>query len=163
MRSDYVERENLEHVLAALMPQNRLACEVSLATGLRIGDVLSLKTEQLKERFSVYEQKTGKRRSVRLNADLLERCLKNAGHMWVFPHRTNGNKHRSRQAVYKDLKRAAFLFRVSENLCPHSLRKVYAVEDYKKYGDLKRVQHLLNHDKEAVTLLYALADSLTKK
>ena len=47
MRSDYIRREEFEHILAALTPPNRLAMRVSLATGLRIGDVLNLRTEQI--------------------------------------------------------------------------------------------------------------------
>ena len=35
MRSEWIEKGEMEHVLAALMPENRLACEISLATGLR--------------------------------------------------------------------------------------------------------------------------------
>lgn len=71
---------------------------------------------------------------------------------------------RTRQAVWKDLKRIAGLFRLHMNLAPHSCRKIYAVEAYKRSGgDVKKVQKLLNHDSEAVTMLYCLADELTKR
>ena len=61
MRSEWIEKGEMEHVLAALMPENRLACEISLATGLRINDVLSLKASDVKkQRFTIREQKTGK-------------------------------------------------------------------------------------------------------
>ena len=39
MRSEYYPRGEVTHILAALSPQNRLACEISLFTGLRINDV----------------------------------------------------------------------------------------------------------------------------
>ena len=47
-RSSYVEPTALGLVLAALQPTNRLVFEVMLATGLRVGDVLKLTTEQVK-------------------------------------------------------------------------------------------------------------------
>ena len=64
MRSEWIPKGDFEHILAALSPENRLACEVSLATGLRIGDVLALTPEKVrKQRFTVREQKTGKTRT----------------------------------------------------------------------------------------------------
>ncbi|MGI5857482.1 MAG: tyrosine-type recombinase/integrase [Candidatus Merdivicinus sp.] len=164
MQAEYCFKREVEHILAALMPANRLACEVSLATGLRIGDVLRLKTEDVfKERFSVQESKTGKRRVVRLTKDLKVRCAAFSGSLYVFPGRLDGRKPRSRQAVWKDLKRVARLMRLDVNLTPHSMRKVYAVEQYHKDGDLKRVQRLLNHSSEAVTMIYAMADEQVRR
>lgn len=164
MRSEWVPKGEMEHILAALTAPNRLACEVSLATGLRIGDVLYLKPEQVrKQRFTVREQKTGKTRSVRLPKDLMERCISCAGQHYVFENRLNGRKPRTRQAVYKDLKRVAKNYGCKKNVTPHSARKVFAVEEFEKTGSLKRVQKLLNHSDEAVTILYAMANVLTKR
>ena len=166
MRSGYIIREELSHVLGALMPANRLICEISAATGLRVGDVLALKTEQVEkgQRFTIREQKTGKVRRVYLPKDLRSRALAMAGHRYIFEGRLDGKKHRTRQAVYKDLSRAAGLFRLREHISPHSCRKVWAVDAYRASGgDLKRVQKLLNHESEAVTMIYAMADQLAKR
>jgi hypothetical protein len=38
------------------------------------------------------------------------------------------------------------------------MRKVYAVELMRKYGDIERVQRALKHDDVCVTMLYAMAD-----
>lgn len=157
MRTDYLLDREVELVLAALMPANALALRVALHTGLRIGDVLALRPAQLKPRFWVTEQKTGKRRQVGLPAGLLAELKESAGENWVFPGRDPA-KHRSRQAVWKDMKRAARAFRFKVNAGPHSARKVYAVELMRKYGDIEKVRRALNHDSETVTLLYALAD-----
>ena len=164
MRSDYVDRDTFRHVLAALTEPNRLAVEVSLATGLRIDDVLSLRTCDLRERFSVREQKTGKRKQVKLNSELLDALLSIAGKIYVFEGRTDYRRHRTRQAVYKDIKRAAAAFRVKRlQLSPHSARKIYAVTQYHRTGSLAKVQQLLNHSNEAVTMLYALADEVSAR
>ena len=165
MHSEWLPKGEIQHVLAALTAPNRLACEISLATGLRINDVLALKPAQLaKRRFTVREEKTGKTRRIYLPEDLRRRALAMAGQHFVFEGRLNGREHRTRQAVYKDIRRAAAAFRCKEHLSPHSLRKAYAVEEYKRNGgNLKRVQKLLNHSSEAVTKLYALADRLSIK
>ena len=65
-----------------------------------------------------------------------------------------------RQAVWADVKRAARAFRLPQNVAPHSLRKVYAVELLERYGDIQRVQRALNHSSIETTLIYAMADKL---
>ena len=82
------------------------------------------------------------------------------GQHYVFEHRLNGRDHRTRQAVYKDLKRVTALFGCRAQISPHSLRKIYAVEEFEAHGDLTRVRKLLNHSSEAVTILYATANVL---
>lgn len=169
MRADWVARRELEHILAALMPQNRLALEVSLATGLRISDVLSIKAEQLQRasdrRITVREMKTGKSRRIKLPLELYERMLRQAGRVWIWEGRLDWRKHRTRQAINKDLERCAALFRLPRglHLSPHTARKSYAVEAYHRTGDLKRVQKLLQHSRESITILYAMADALTER
>lgn len=167
MRTDYCDKQFFIIILGALTLENRLAVLVSLYTGLRINDVLSLKTEQIKkQRFTVIEEKTGKKRKIRLSDDLLDDLLKISGKIYVFSNRCDYRKHRTRQAVYKDLKRACELFRISKTLTitPHTARKIYAVElRYDDKIDLKKVQELMNHSSEAVTMIYAMADELTRK
>lgn len=165
LRSDWVNDDIMSHILSALMLENRLAILVSLCTGLRIDDVLSLKTSQLAERFTVTESKTKKRRTIRLSASLLDELLKVSGKIWVFEGRCDARKHRTRQAVYKDIKRACKAFRVPLTLkvSTHTARKIYAVKQYKRTCSIDKVQALLNHSSEAVTMLYALADELTRR
>jgi len=157
VKAEYPLGREVELILAALMPANALALRVALHTGLRIGDVLRLKPEQLKSRFWITEQKTGKKRQIGLPEKLLQVLRENAGEYWVFPGR-NPENHRTRQAVWKDMKRAAKAFRLPINVGTHSARKFYAVELMRKYGDIDRVRRALNHDSETVTLLYAMAD-----
>lgn len=157
MTTEYLLNKEVDKVLGALTPENRLVMRTALTTGLRIGDVLALKPEQLKPHFWVTESKTGKRKQVGLPGPLLTDLKKHAGLHWVFPGRDT-RKHRTRQAVWKDVKRAAKAFRLPQNVGPHSARKVYAVELMQKYGDIDRVRRALNHSRDSVTLIYALAD-----
>lgn len=157
MRAEFLLEQEVEMVLAALTPQNCLAMRTALYTGLRIGDVLSLRPQQLKAQFWITEQKTGKRRRVNLPKVLLDDLVKNAGEFWVFEGKTP-EKHRTRQAVWKDVKRAAKAFRLPVNASPHSARKVYATQLFESCGDLDKVRKALNHDSEITTLIYAMAD-----
>lgn len=165
MQSQWVDNEIMRLILSALMPENRLACEISMATGLRIGDVLKLKPSDVlptKERFTIKEEKTGKRRTVYLPKKLRERAYAISGRFWVFEHRLDRTKHRTRQAVFKDLRRACLLLRIKENITPHSARKSFAVEYFNRSGgDMKKLKNLFNHSNEAVTYIYAMANCLT--
>lgn len=163
MKTEYLLNEQVERVLAALTPSNRLVMRLCLHTGLRIGDALALKTEQLKRRFWIREQKTNKPRIVGIPEPLLSDLKAHAGKIWVFESRLDPAKHRTRQAVWADVKRAAKLFRLPQNVGPHSARKVYAVELMRKYGDLERVRRALNHGSVIVTQIYALADMLLEQ
>ncbi len=159
MKTEYLLQKEVERVLDLLTYENRLVCRVMLHTGLRIGDVLQLKPDQLKPNFWITEQKTKKRRQVGLPEPLLSDLLDSKGKHWVFPG-TDPRKHRTRQAVWKDIKRAAAAMRLTVNAGPHSYRKVYAVELMEKYGDIERVRRALNHDRHATTMIYAMADKL---
>lgn len=165
--AEYVPKEELGHVYAALMPANRLACQVSEATGLRIGDVLALRTEQLSkgQRFTVRESKTGKSRRVYIPRQLHKDMMTQAGVAWVFPSPRDPEKHRTRQAVWADIKRAAKAFRLPQNVTPHSLRKVYAVTEWERTGDLSKVGRQLNHSPwhPETTMIYAMAAELYRR
>lgn len=161
MRSEYIDFGDLQHLFAVLMPENALVLRVALETGLRIGDVLAIRTAQIaKQRFTVHEQKTGKSKRVYLSRPLWDALRASAGRYYVFEGRNDPKKHRTRQAVYNDLKRAAKAFRLPQNVSPHSLRKLYAKTLLDETGDLELVQRALNHDRIQTTLIYALSDRL---
>lgn len=137
------------------MPSNRLVCEVSLHTGLRVSDVLALKTAQLAPRFWVTESKTGKRKQIGLPAPLIAAIRAQAGDVWAFPGR-NPAKARTRQAVWADVKRAAALYRIPGNIGAHSFRKAYAADIMAAYGDLEKVRRMMNHSSPICTMLYLM-------
>lgn len=162
-RTTYASRAQMGHILAALMPTNALVVRVCMATGLRVSDVLELKTAQLKRRQTVRERKTGKTRRVQWPAQLYEQMEQQAGRLWVFESRTDPKKHRARQTVWKDVKRAESVFKRSgalarcQNLGTHTARKFAAVEAYHR-GGMDAAQRLLSHSDPLITRLYALSD-----
>lgn len=163
MKSEYILNESMERVLGILTPSNRLVMRVALHTGLRVGDVLRLRPSQLRRQFYITEQKTGKRRRVNLSDELLCDLMEHSGSEWVFPHRLDPNRPRTRQAVWADVKRAARAYRLAANVAPHTARKMFAVELMERYGDIDRVRRALNHSSSSVTVLYACADKLVRQ
>ena len=97
MKSAWVSDDVMSHILAALTKENRLAVLVSLTTGLRISDVLGLRTDQLRKKFTITEQKTLKRKLVTLSDKLLNELIAIAGPVFVFEHRCDPRRHRTRQ------------------------------------------------------------------
>lgn len=162
-RTSYANRTQMGHILAAMMPTNALIVRVCMRTGLRVTDVLELKTAQLKPRQTVRERKTGKTRRVVWSQQLYEQMLAQAGRYWVFESRTDPRRHRTRQAVYKDIHHVAQMFQRSgavsrsQTIGTHTARKIAAVNAYHK-GGLDAAQRLLNHSDPGITLMYALAD-----
>jgi site-specific recombinase XerD len=139
------------------MPANALVVEVMLSTGLRVSDVLSLEFWQLKPEFTVSESKTGKLKHIKLDGDLLARLRSQSGSRWVFTGR-KGIAHRTRQAVWADIKRAAKAMRLERVIAPHSARKTVAVDEFRRCKDIKTVQEMMNHDRIETTLLYLLSE-----
>lgn len=162
MTTEYLYQQQLDRVLAALMPQNQLIVRVMLHTGMRLSDVLLLRSDGLSMSGWYTETKTQKKRRYGLPKPLYEAIMEQAGPEWAFPGRKNGT-HKTRQAIWKDIKRAARAFRLPQNVGAHSMRKVYAVQLLEKYGDIERVQRNLNHSSPSITAIYAIADVLLER
>ena len=184
MRTDYVPKELLTRLLEALTPQNALVMELCMVTGMRVGDALMVTDESARSlaarkrktvRYKYTEKKTGKERTVSVPRELFERALEQhrPESPWLFSG-VDPQKHRTRQAVWKDLHRAAKLYRVNgkrlrARIGPHTARKVYAVDLYRKTAKkgiedpLEAVKANLNHTDLAVTYIYALADEITAR
>ena len=162
MRTDYIEPWLYEKIYHIMNYDNALALRVSLETGLRIGDVLSLKPDDIQGTVIRYTaQKTGKSGKKTISADLARKLRKVANDKWVFVGRDSDN-HRTRQAVWKDIKRAVKIAGIEGNVACHSARKTYAVNLFNSRG-LTAVQKELQHDNTATTMLYAFSDSLSHK
>lgn len=161
MRSAYISPEDFQKLASKLQPANLLAVRIAAQTGLRIDDVLALRIEKLKIRLTVTEKKTGNKRRVYIGKKLLKEILKFIGRRkkgFVFPHRFKRGCHRTRQAVFKDIKNQARALKINTQISPHTFRKVYAVNLYKRTKNLATVQRILGHKKMETTLIYALAD-----
>lgn len=165
LRADYVNPAVLRFLMGYMQPDNALAVEVSLQTGLRIDDVLSAPVSALNGRvLSVTEKKTGKAAKKSVDGATAQRLRSNADLAYLFPSRKRGKKktdHKTRQAVYADLRKAAQRAGVIAHVSPHSARKCYAVGVYHD-GGLPAVKKALNHDRELTSMIYAYSDQLSE-
>ena len=138
---------------------NADACRVALATGLRIGDVLKLRFCDINGNLLTFNaEKTHKNGQIEIDerTRILLKKHGKAGNAYCFAGSKAG-KHRTRQAVWADMKRACKLLNIPLQISPHSCRKTYAVEVFHKEG-LEAVRDKLQHDNVSTTLLYAFSD-----
>lgn len=164
MTTTYITPRTYNALYSVMQYENALALRVALETGARIGDVVALRRENLHGLKITYTaQKTGKTTTKKVSLELMRQLLNNCRNEygWVFGGR-DARRHRTRQAVWKDVKKAAARLQLQGNVAPHSARKTYAVELMHEKG-LPAVQSELQHDRTETTMLYAFADLLTSQ
>lgn len=160
MKTSYLKPEIYNKIYGIMQYKNVLALRVSLETGLRIDDVLKIKKSDLIGRtIRGVSEKSEKPFKKVISVDLSNRLKEISGKIYIFEHRFKTGEHRTRQAVWKDLKKASRILGLNGNIAPHSARKTYAVELFKDSG-FDKVQKELQHDNSSTTMIYAFADLL---
>ena len=134
-----------------------IGCE----TGLRVGDLLKLTTEQIlglkNKQYKILRVKEGKTQKIR---DIyLANCFEevytyaqNVQSAWLFPSR-KGNGPITPTQAYRQLNKAAEFAGV-EHVGNHTLRKTFGYWFYKATKDIAMLQRILHHSNPAVTLRY---------
>lgn len=159
MKADYIKPNDYNKIYMVMQYDNALALRTSLETGLRIGDVLALRPENIEGRvIRCVAQKTGKECKKTISADLCKRLQQISGKQFIFEGRF-GDEPKTRGAVWKDIKKASKLLGLNVNVGCHSARKTYAVELFHDEG-ITAVQKELQHDKLETSMLYAFANML---
>lgn len=135
--------------------------KVGLNLSLRIGDLLSLRFDQLdtdKRELHLVEKKTGKPKAVRLNSAACEvinrRQLENPDHTWLFEVDCNRAKGKpiTRQSVsraFQDVGKSLDL-----RIGTHSMRKSRGKAMYDSGIPVEKIAKVLNHSDTGVTLRY---------
>lgn len=129
---------------------------IGINTGLRIGDLLKLRTADLKGKMSIkiQESKTSKPRTVHFDSvyDELQDYIASNDSEWLFPSR-NGDKAISTTQAYRQLVKAGKMVDI-ETMGTHTMRKTFGYWHYKQYNDLATLQDILNHSSSAITIRY---------
>ena len=136
--------------------RNVLLFKLGISTGLRIGDIVELRIEDVKGRSSVFvkEGKTKKMREVYLDdimpeiADYLEGQLSEG---YLFASAKGG--HISTTQAYRVLAKAADLLGW-DYIGTHSCRKTFGYFYYKKTKDIVTLSEILNHSTQQITRRY---------
>ena len=162
MRSEYISPAAFERLFDVMQYENIIAMRICLETGMRIGDVVTLKASDVngaKIRFTA--QKTGKTSVKTISNELKKRLsalMPQAADDYIFRGKNGG--HRTRQAVWKDIRKACDKCGIETHVSPHSARKAYAVKIRDEQG-LEAAKRELQHDKISTTMLYAFSDLVT--
>ena len=168
MRTKYILPNEIEQIRHELEREDWLPLWIAQETGMRIGDILELRVENVDSGEIRYRaKKTGKDAVVSVQG-ALQRALSAKAEfeyrdrarrdVWLFPSPRDRRKHLTRQAVWWRVKRACRDAGLDpKGIAPHSFRKFFAVELFKREG-LAAVQQALQHDRPSTTEIYALSD-----
>lgn len=135
--------------------------KVGLNLSLRISDLLSIKFDDLdleRREFSMFEGKTGKRRTIRLN-DTAIRIIKRRrkekpGDTYLFEVHSNraSGKPISRNSVSRVFKDSGE--RIGLRINTHSMRKSRGWAMFSDGVPIEKISKVLNHSHPAVTMRY---------
>ena len=127
-------------------------------TGLRIVDILKLRTKDVKnkEYLHLVEQKTSKEKVIFINPilkkEIKKYCENKGSEQYLFESRERG-KPITRQRVWQILKRESKNLGL-DNVGCHTLRKTFGYFQYKMDGELAYLQDLFDHSSQKITLRY---------
>jgi len=139
--------------------RNYLMFVLGINTGLRIGDMLKLKVEDVRNKTHILlkEQKTDKTKKLFINSalrDEIDKYIKNmADYEYLFQSRNGNNQPLSRSQSYRILNKAGKEVGL-EHIGNHSTRKTFGYFHYKKHKDVALLQELFNHSAPSITLDY---------
>ena len=129
---------------------------IALNTGMRKGEILSLKIEQKKDGF-IYlsETKTNKARQIPVTNDL-EECFRDIEKRrqlkkgYIFSNKKGGHIQDIKKSFKSTLERAEI-----KDFRPHDLRHTFASHYIMRGGSLKALKEILGHNDIKMTMRYA--------
>lgn len=137
--------------------RNVLLFKIGISTGLRAGDIVKIRIEDVKGKtsFKVREGKTKKERTVYLNAimaDIADYLADKPDEGWLFPSR-KGDKHITTTQAYRILTAAGELIG-RDDIGTHTMRKTFGYHYYKRTKDVATLMEIFNHESQRTTLRY---------
>lgn len=138
--------------------RNQLLFKLGISTGLRCGDLVALKVEQLKGKssFKIREGKTKKERTVYLNnlmadiADYIETLPLDT--VYLFPSR-KGDGHITTTQAYRIIAKAGDMIS-NHSIGTHTMRKTFGYTYYQATKDVATLMEIFNHSSQKTTLRY---------
>lgn len=129
---------------------------IGINTGLRVGDLLKLKVNDLKrkKKIMIQEGKTKKARTISINNiyEEVQRYINTVNSQWLFPSR-KGDRPITPTQAYRQLNKAADFAEV-DSIGTHTMRKTFGYWFYKQTRDVAKLQTILNHSHPSITLRY---------
>ncbi len=128
---------------------------------LKWGDVYNKKKQCFKEHICIIEHKTGKERSVAVNANVCKalNVLGESGREinendYLFAGGRKAEAHLSRSQAFRIVKEAAEYAGLDEHISCHSLRKTFGYHAWKQGVQPALLMELYNHSSYRVTKKY---------
>lgn len=129
---------------------------IGINTGLRISDLLKIKTADLKGKKSlkIKESKTKKSRTIYFDSiyEEVQAYINSNPSEWLFPSR-KGDKPISTTQAYRQLVKAGEMADIT-SIGTHTLRKTFGYWHYKTHSNIPQLQSILNHSSSQITLRY---------
>lgn len=154
-----MEIENMREALnqTAFPKRNNLLFSLGINTGLRIGDLLQLRIEDVKGKSSVkiQEGKTSKSRLVHLDAvmaDIAEYLEDQPNEGYLFPSQHTGKPMSTVQA-YRILKSAGEKCGY-DYVGTHTMRKTFGYHYFQQTNDIVTLMVIFNHSSQNITKRY---------
>ena len=137
--------------------RNQILFKLGISTGLRCGDLVALRVEQVKGKssFKIREGKTKKERTVYLDsmmvdiADYIETLPPAA--LYLFPSRKGG--HITTTQAYRIITKAGEMVG-NTSIGSHTMRKTFGYTYYKATNDTATLMEIFNHSSQKTTLRY---------
>ena len=169
--ADFLEWDEAMNLIRKLYKDGNYNMSLLIALGcffgLRIGDILSLRWNQILnvDEFSIIEHKTGKQRTIRINPQLkrhIANCYKQINPIGINAPILVSQKGTvyTIQRINIILKETKAKYKLSvKNFSCHSLRKTFGRQVYNQNSDnaelaLVKLMELFNHSNVAITKRY---------
>lgn len=141
--------------------KNYLICKLSLETGMRVSEVISLKLEDIDwntGKTHIKEAKGKKDRIVYLNPNLLAelRLLVDRLELGIkgLLFSSRSGKQLDKNNINRMLKTYASKADIEKHFTFHTFRHTYGTKLYKDTGDIRIVQKVLGHSDISTTMIY---------
>lgn len=149
--------ETIRMLEAVQNPKHKLILEMIYSAGLRVGEAIKLRKQDLepeRNRGWVRKGKGNKDRPFIIANCLrqkIEDCMSSQESIYLFPGRKG---HITARSVQEIVKKAAKKAGISKKVHPHSLRHSFATHLIENGYDIATVQPLLGHNSAETTLMY---------
>lgn len=163
-RLRFLTEDEIQKLLAVCLPHLRPVVECAVLTGMRRGEILSLKWDQVRNGFIYIDRtKTNEARQIPVS-DALEAVFKDIRRKeglrseYVFTYQGRPLKNNIKHSFNSAVKKAGLV-----DLHFHDLRHTFASQVLLNGGSLKDVQELLGHKSMTMTLRYSHLTQESKK
>jgi integrase len=151
-----ITNSQAERMIRRMEYRDQLLIRLAIQSGLRISDLLRIRNQDISKIMTVYESKSRRDRTFRLDDDLYADLRKHAYYKkksaYVFHSARDASKPTHRTTIHRRIKNACKGLKI--NASAHSTRKLYAYNKFAETQSLRAVQDAMHHRNILTTLAY---------